>query len=307
MDSKFKKAESWKEFYTNFNEYIIVLSESRDSNQEAEDRNETYNMIVKDWAEYSAVNKSYILDGPRELKNKINKQMLYLIVQEHEILNYFLVIFVHVKNEEENFSQLRTWIDNEFANQESMKKEVSEYPTCESLSPSGRKDDVPVENDSVESDSGVKEEKGNLEQVVTDTLIDGAKLIGNLVGAVGHDIKNFSAEIGSINKPRLVKVKVVGPKKLDFLSSILDFLPSEEAGVIETELDDYDVGIYAFDHDNWGNLDNVQEELPIGKYRIACNIGPSQGDIYMEPIFFEVWELEMYTKQDILSKLIAFA
>ncbi len=284
MDSKFKKAGSWKEFYTNFNEYIIVLSESKN-------RNETYDMLVKDWAEYSAVNKSYIHSGHHELKKKINQQMIYLLLQEHEILSYFLdIFFKDDKNKVQDFSQIRTWIDNEFANQEE-----------DVISEEDPKDDVPVE-----SDPAVKEEKGELEKVVTDTLIGGAKIIGNLVGAVDHDIKNFSAEISSIGKPRLVKVKVVGPKKLDFCNDILDFLPSEEAGVIETELDDYDVGVYAFDHDNWGNFNDVQEQLPTEKHRIACNTGPSEGDICLYPLFFDVWEFEKYEKQDILSKLRDF-
>ena len=224
-------------------------------------------------------------------------------MQNHEILSYFLdIFFKDDKDKVRNFSQIKTWMNNEFAFQESIKGEEKYIGSDSSIIidhiGSGFLEDLPEDP---------PETKGTLEKVVTDTLIDGAKAIGKMLGAVDNDIKNVATELNPIGKPRTVKVKVIGPKKTDFLCDIIDFLPSELFNVIETNKNDYDVGIYAFTHENWGNLENVKELLPTEKYRIACNIGPQDGDICMEPLFFDVWEFEKYEKQAILSKLREFA
>ena len=145
----------------------------------------------------------------------------------------------------------------------------------------------------------------DLEDFVTNTLVGGAKILGKIVGVVDDEINTVAEEINSIGKPRMVKVKVEGPRRLDFLCSIVDFLPPEISHVIETKENDYDIGIYAFDHDDWGDLGTVKEKLP-SKNRIACNIGLQGGDIYMEPLFKEVWEFERYNKQGILHKLRSY-
>nr|QBK85930.1 MAG: hypothetical protein LCMAC101_05250 [Marseillevirus LCMAC101] len=291
MDSKFRKADSYEEFYIHFRQYIDVLDKASIDTL-------IYDTLIKDWAEYSAVNKRYILGGPRGLKDLICNQMMNLLKKDFQILSYFLDIFSEEK--EQDFSQLKRHFAIKTLN------ENPEYSaTIENEETDDDLPDLEPDDEKVESEETKKE--GNLEHVVIETLIGGAKLIGNLVGMVDRDIKNISTEIISISKTRMVKVKVIGPKKLDFVVDILDFFPSEKAGVIETELNDYDVGIYAFDHENWGNLEDVKDNLPTGKYRIACNMGPSQGDILMMPLFFDVWEFEECTKQDILNRLTVFA
>lgn len=303
MDSKFKKAENWDEFRDNYYGYIIVLSE-------AKNRGEMYNMIVKDWAEYSVVNKEYIHSGARYFKASVGKQMMSLLLQGHHILEHYLDIFYsrHHKDKVQDFSKLRAHIDNELAFKKQVEEEKRELERDEEQNaPSEETGDV-EENllTGEHTDGDSKEEKRELEQIVTDTLVGGAKMIGKLVEAVDGDIRDLTAEISSMGKSSMVKVKVVGPKKIDFLDDILDFLPSEDAGVIETEADDYDVGVYAFTHENWGDLEKVKDMLPTGKYRIACNVGRRDGDICMDPLFFDVWEFEKYGRQDILRKLRRF-
>jgi hypothetical protein len=342
ISSKFKKAESWKEFYTIFNQYIFTLSDSRDCDLSLEDRDEAYDMLVKDWAEYCSVNKSYIHKGTRELKDKINKQMIYLLLQEHDILTYFLNLFFAEDKEEkvQNFSAIKTWINNEFATEDpaltvpttNVTMSVKPVATFDTDTVCVKKEDVtdrcvggdssvlidflgndlpkmPAREEMVEDEEKGASEKEDVEPIpdledfVTNTLVGGAKIIGKIVGAVDDEINSVADEINSMGKPRMVKVKVEGPRRLDFLSSIVDFLPPDISHIIETKENDYDIGIYAFDHDDWGDLDTVKEKLPTGRRRIACNIGVLGGDIYMEPLFKEVWELERYNKQEILRKL----
>jgi len=331
--SKFKKVESWKEFYTNFNQYISTLSESRDCGEACGDRDEVYDMLIKDWAEYCAVNKSYIHSGSRELRDKINKQMLYLLQQDHEILTYYLDLFsIDNKDKVQYFSAIKTWINNEFASEST--EAVPDVFTTDVKTSVEKKDyndscigddtssltdflgnDLPkkptreemVEDE--EKEDSKKEEMDStphFEKIVTDTLVGGAKIVGKIVGLVDEEINSVAEEISSACNPRTVKVKVEGPRRLDFLCSIVDFFPPESSHVTETKENDYDIGIYAFNHDNWGDLDTVKEKLP-RENRIACNIGPQGGDIYMEPLFNEVWEFERYNQQDILSKLRSFA
>lgn len=295
--SKFREAESWNEFHTIFNEYIITLSETKD-------RNETYNMIVKDWAEYLAINKKYIHGGPRYVKTDIGKQMMYLLLQKHPILDYYLDIFYSRsnKNKIQDFSKLRAHVDNEIE----FKKQVEEKNTpIDSVGDNEvleeEIEDIPIDSIGNNEDKGKEKE---LEQVVAETLANGARMIENLIGMAGSDIKSIAMGITSFGRPCVVKV--VGPKKVFFISSVIDILPAEESGVIETELDDYDVGVYAFNHSCWGDLEAIQDDLP-NKPRIACNTGSSHGDIWMYPLFSDVWEFEKYTERDILSKLASFA
>ncbi len=289
--SKFREAESYKEFYVNFSQYVSILAATKDHDH-------SRNLLVKEWAEYSAVNKKYICDGfSHELEKNIRDQMICLLKENYPILDSFLALFGN-NVKEHNFSELKRWINDVI-----MISSEDDDIIVKKIEEAEKKVDEAEESEKKVNEKAEKESE--LEQVVTETLVDGAKMIGNLVGMVDNDIKRITTEIVSLGKPRMVKVKVVGPKKLDFLSIIIDFLPTEESGVIETELDDYDIGIYAFDHGCWGDLETVQDDLP-GKIRIACNIGSFQGDIYLYPLFSEVWEFEYYTKQDILSKLTSF-
>ena len=132
MDNKIKKAETWDEFHTNFNEYIILLSDMKE-------RGEEYDLLVIDWAEYSAVNKFYLHGGPRYVKDDVNKQMMSLLVENYPILDYYLDIFFHGrKNRGEkktlNFSQLRDYVDIELEWKETLRKEEEEYSLKKNIS-----------------------------------------------------------------------------------------------------------------------------------------------------------------------------
>ncbi len=128
MDSKFKKAETWDEFNSKWSEYIIVLSDMKEHGQE-------YEFLVKEWVEYSAVNKYYLHAGPRYVKDDVNNQMMNLLDEKHQILDYYLDIFVYGRKDcreimcktHVNFSRLRGHVDNEIEWKETLKKEEDFY------------------------------------------------------------------------------------------------------------------------------------------------------------------------------------
>jgi len=348
MDSKFRKADSYQEFYGHFRQYIDVLVKTHVGSA-------AYSIFVKDWAEYSAVNKRYIFGGPRDLKNMIRAQMMYLLKKDFQILNYFLDLFG--KDKECNFSQIKEHfeINDEFkANAKAWSNVMDSNPKEDSVAtieddetykdlpdliPIDDSDTVDSETtepktdkmettepETVESVSDSPKQEGTLEHVVTEALIDGAKLIGNLVGTVDKILEH---------EPSRLRVKLIGPRRLDLSDRLLGELGSATKHTIsfsktlpnttfefhllnrdaaDTEcvsIDDYDIGIYAFDLDDWGNLDDIHLELPHEKPRIGCILDDDRvscdEDYCMAPLLSDILKIENWTSREILDRLAVFA
>ena len=116
MENKIEKAKGWRDYHETYDQYVMKLWEMKGHEVDA-GSDLDYDKIVGEWAEYCAVNKTYILGGFRGEKDDAGKQMMHLLVKKHDILDCYLDIFYYQykdrnANKTKDFSDLKWYVNN---------------------------------------------------------------------------------------------------------------------------------------------------------------------------------------------------